>query len=81
MEDQPRSDSAEARKIWANGTFLSDAPRGPAHGPDPLHLAAVFGFDPKTAIRYAENARALLASTAERQDPAGRDEPKGRQPT
>jgi hypothetical protein len=38
-----------------------------AHGPDPLHLAAVFGLDPKTAIRYAENARALLASTAERQ--------------
>jgi hypothetical protein len=28
-----------------------------AHGPDPLHLAAVFGLDPKTAIRYAENAR------------------------
>jgi integrase len=26
------------------------------HGPDPLHLAVVFGLDPKTAIRYAENA-------------------------
>jgi hypothetical protein len=26
-------------------------------GPDPLHLAAMFGLDPKTAIRYAENAR------------------------
>jgi hypothetical protein len=48
-----------------------------AHGPDPLHLAAVFGLDPKTAIRYAENARALLATTAEEQDPAGSDEPKG----
>ncbi len=48
-----------------------------AHSPDPLHLAAVFGLDPKTAIRYAENARTLLTSTAEEQDPASRDEPKG----
>lgn len=47
------------------------------HGPDPLHLASVFGLDPKTAIRYAENARALLVTTAEEQDPAGSDEPKG----
>ncbi|SEH04147.1 hypothetical protein SAMN05444920_1721, partial [Nonomuraea solani] len=45
------------------------------HGPDPLHLAAVFGLDPKTAIRYAENARVLLATAAEEQDPARRDEP------
>ncbi len=52
-----------------------------AHGPDPLHLAAVFDLDPKTAIRYAENARALLTTRAEHQDPASRDEPKGRQPT
>jgi hypothetical protein len=36
-----------------------------AHGPDPLHLAAVFGLDPKTAIRYAENARLLLTTRAE----------------
>lgn len=40
-----------------------------AHGPDPLHLASVFGLDPKIAIRYAENARALLVTTAEEQDP------------
>ena len=46
-------------------------------GPDPLHLASVFGLDPKTAIRYAENARALLVTTAEEQDPAGPREPKG----
>ncbi|WP_037972935.1 hypothetical protein [Streptosporangium amethystogenes] len=51
------------------------------HGPDPLHLAAVFGLDPKTAIRYAENARALLVTMTEEQDPASRDEPKGPQPT
>lgn len=37
----------------------------------------MFGLDPKTAIRYAENARALLATTIEKQDPTSRDEPKG----
>jgi integrase len=41
-----------------------------AVGPDPLHLASVFGLDPKTAIRYAENARQLLVTAAEEQDPA-----------
>jgi hypothetical protein len=40
-----------------------------AHGPDPLHLAAMFGLDPKTAIRYAENARQLLITAAEEHDP------------
>lgn len=34
-------------------------------GPDPLHLAAVFGLDDKTAIRYANAARHLLESPAE----------------
>jgi site-specific recombinase XerD len=34
-------------------------------GPDPLHLAEVFGLDDKTAIRYAHAARALLESRAE----------------
>ena len=42
-----------------------------ARGPDPLHLAVMFGLDPKTAIRYAENARQLLVTAAEEQDPAG----------
>ena len=49
-----------------------------AQGPDPLHLAAVFGIDPKTAIRYAETARQLLQTAAEEHDPAGSHEPKGR---
>ena len=44
-----------------------------ALGPDPLHLAAVFGLDPKTAIRYAENARALLVTDAEHQSQATQD--------
>ncbi len=45
-----------------------------ARRPDPLHLAAVFGLDDKTAIRYANAARQLLTSTAE-QDPAS-DSPR-----
>ncbi len=48
-----------------------------ARGPDPLHLAAMFGLDPKTAIRYAENARQLLTTAAEKHDPASSGEPKG----
>lgn len=48
-----------------------------ARGPDPLHLAAMFGLDPKTAIRYAENARQLLITAAEQHDPASSGEPKG----
>ncbi|GIM87126.1 hypothetical protein Sar04_38620 [Salinispora arenicola] len=39
-----------------------------AHGGDPLHLAAVFGIDAKTAIRYATTARQLLESAAEHHD-------------
>ncbi|MGY3243451.1 integrase [Streptomyces sp. TE4109] len=35
------------------------------HGADPLHLALVFGIDEKTAIRYADSARALLEQAAE----------------
>ena len=38
-----------------------------ASGPDPLHLATMFGLDPKTAIRYADNARQLLITAAEEQ--------------
>jgi hypothetical protein len=36
-----------------------------ASGADPLHLAALFGLDEKTAIRYATAARALLQTEAE----------------
>ncbi|MFD5271778.1 hypothetical protein [Streptomyces sp. NPDC058335] len=35
------------------------------HGADPFHLTLVFGIDEKTAIRYADSARALLGETAE----------------
>lgn len=40
-------------------------------GPGPLHLAEVFGLDEKTAMRYADSARALPAQPAE-VNPAGR---------
>ena len=45
-------------------------------GPDPLHLAAVFGIDDTTAIRYATIARQLLQTPASQDDPAGPGEPK-----
>jgi hypothetical protein len=48
-------------------------------GPDPLHLAAVFGLDDTTAIRYAAIARQLLQTTAEQHDP-GPCEPKDQNP-
>ncbi len=38
-------------------------------GPDPLHLAAVFGIGDETAIKYAAAARHLLASAAEEEPP------------
>jgi hypothetical protein len=47
------------------------------HDGDPLHLAAVFGIDDTTAIRYATIARQLLETAAERHDPDGSHEPKG----
>ncbi|MFI6730804.1 hypothetical protein NRF20_05935 [Streptomyces sp. R-74717] len=54
---QPRSEATQASETLT-------------HGPDPLHLAEVFGLDEKTAMRYADSARALLEQTAEA-DPAG----------
>jgi hypothetical protein len=46
------------------------------HGPDPLHLAAVFGIDDTTAIRYATIARQLLETPSEHHHDAGSHEPK-----
>ncbi|WP_211265371.1 hypothetical protein [Actinacidiphila oryziradicis] len=46
------------------------------HGPDPLHLAAVFGLDDTTALRYATIARQLLATASEQHHVAGSPEPK-----
>jgi integrase len=45
-------------------------------GADPLHLAAVFGIDDTTAIKYATIARQLLETAAEHHA-AGSREPKG----
>jgi integrase len=44
-------------------------------GGDPLHLAEVFGIDSSTAVRYAANARQLLATAVEN-EPAVPLEPK-----
>ena len=45
-------------------------------GADPLHLAAVFGIDDTTAIKYAAIARQLLETAAEQHSPSGSSEPK-----
>ena len=45
-------------------------------GADPLHLAAVFGIDDTTAIKYAAIARQLQESAAEQQAPSSSREPK-----
>jgi hypothetical protein len=47
------------------------------HDAGPLHLAAVFGIDDTTAIKYATIARQLLDTAAEQHDPAGSREPEG----
>jgi hypothetical protein len=47
-------------------------------GADPLHLAAVFGIDDTTAIKYAAIARQLLHTAAEQHDPSGSREPQDR---
>jgi integrase len=46
------------------------------HGPDPLHLAAVFGLDDKTAIRYADAAKHILQITTEQHAHTGRAAPR-----
>ncbi|MDP4511808.1 hypothetical protein [Nonomuraea turcica] len=48
------------------------------HNGDPLHLAAVFGIDDTTAIRYATIARHLLQTPAEQHNPTGSSQPKDR---
>jgi hypothetical protein len=47
------------------------------HGPDPLHLAAVFGLDDTTALRYATISGQLLETPSEQHHVAGSREPKG----
>ncbi|MGW3473416.1 integrase [Saccharopolyspora sp. NPDC000995] len=41
------------------------------HGPDPLHLAVVFGLGETTAIRYCAAARQLLQTPVEEHNPPG----------
>jgi hypothetical protein len=49
-----------------------------AHGPDPLHLTAVFGLSDQTAIRYAAAAQQLLQTQAEQHATASSSEPTDR---
>ena len=56
--------------------WKGSAPAGSSRRPSPSARTRctwprLFGLDPKTAIRYAENARQLLITAAEEQDPAG----------
>lgn len=46
-----------------------------AHGPDPLHLSAVFGLSDQTAIRYAAAARQVLQTQAEHHAATSSSEP------
>ncbi|MET7426648.1 hypothetical protein [Dactylosporangium sp. NPDC005555] len=39
------------------------------HGPDPLHLTAVFGIHENTAVRYSQAARQILDTAAEQHNP------------
>lgn len=48
-----------------------------AHGPDPLHLSAVFGLSDQTAIRYAAAARHILQTPAEHHAILSSIEPTG----
>ncbi len=48
------------------------------HGPDPLHLAAVFGIHATTAIRYATVARQLLQTPVEQHNATGSTNPRFR---
>ena len=68
-------------KVWLTESFRGQLPpsndcgsiasstRPSPRGRTPLHLASVLGLDPKTAIRYADNARMLLVTVAEQHDP------------
>lgn len=46
------------------------------HGPDPLHLAVVFGLDETTAVRYSTAARKLLTTPAEQHHPQSNTNPR-----
>jgi hypothetical protein len=50
------------------------------HGPDPLHLAAMFGLGTSTAVRYAAIARQLQQTPAEQHHPPAPPNPEIRTP-
>jgi hypothetical protein len=50
------------------------------HGPDPLHLAVVFGLNETTAVRYSTAARKLLTTPAEQHHPQSIANPRAESP-
>jgi hypothetical protein len=62
-------------RCWSCANGEDEGGHGRRHHTGPMHLAAVFGIDDTTAIRYAAIARTLLATPAEHHDPGSR-EPK-----
>ena len=79
---QTALDTGPASRTWVNSALRGHAAtiealrvdrqleEALATGADPLHLAATFGLDPGTAVRYASSARQLLQTAAEQQNPA-----------
>ncbi|MCW8218917.1 MULTISPECIES: hypothetical protein [Streptomyces] len=68
INNQTPTKTSRAGNHWISSTMRGqDAPlerlrvdrqleEALTHGPDPLHLAEVFGLDEKTAMRYADSA-------------------------
>jgi len=77
INQQTAAETGPVSKVWATEAFRGltatlerlrvdrQLEEALTRGPDPLHLASVFGLDEKTAIRYANAARQLLESSAE----------------
>jgi integrase len=80
INQQTALDDRPVSKVWITDTLRGQAAtlerlrvdrqldEALTHGPDPLHLAAVFGLDDKTAIRYAAAARQILETPAEQRE-------------
>jgi integrase len=83
INQQTAAETGPVSKVWATEAFRGltatlerlrvdrQLEEALTRGPDPLHLASVFGLDEKTAIRYANAARQLLESSAETQAGVG----------
>lgn len=92
VSQQTAMETGPVSKVWLTNSFRGLAAtlerlrvdrqldEALTRGPDPLHLAAVFGLDDKTVIRYANAARALLESPAEQYAAPGSPRTQGSAP-